>query len=265
MLDSSAAFRINTGAMLKAILFDLDNTLILFNENTFYRGYLSRIKKLFADILPPEKFMERLMAATRSLVQNSGNMTNAEYFINTFAQGLEDSKDKLWQRFLLFYESEYDKLEIDVALPRHLHQTMKKIAQTDLKLVIASNPLFPLNVQLKRLAWSGLDARPFKVVTHLENMSFCKPRVEYYQEICRKIDEAPENCLMVGNDPVNDMTGAIIGMKTYLTDDSKDDYIVTDRKMMLLERLQITAIPEPDFAGPFSKVPDAIRRLSESA
>jgi FMN phosphatase YigB (HAD superfamily) len=248
--------------MLKAILFDLDNTLVLFNENTFYRGYLSRIQALFADILPPEKFLERLMTATRALVQNDGDMTNAEYFINVFAKGLKGSKDKLWQRFMQFYEFEYDKLKIEVALPGKLHRTMAAIAETDLKLVLASNPLFPLEVQMKRLAWAGLDFISFAMVTHLGNMSYCKPRVEYYREICQKIDEAPENCLMVGNDPVNDMTGAIIGLKTYLTDDSKDDYLVTDRKMKVLERLKITEIPEPDFTGPLSKVPDVIRCLS---
>jgi len=265
LLDSTAAFGLNTGAMLKAILFDLDNTLVLFNENTFYRGYLSRIQELFADILPPEKFIQRLMAATRALVQNSGQMTNAEYFIEVFTDGLEAPKDKMWQRFMLFYESEYDKLNIDVTLPVNLHRTMRKIAQTGLKLVLASNPLFPLAVQMKRLAWSGLDSLPFTMVTHLENMSFCKPRVEYYREICQKINEPPESCLMVGNDPVNDMTGAIIGMKTYLTNDSKDDYLVTDRKMKVLTQLQITTIPEPDFTGPLAKVPDAIRRLSSPA
>jgi len=44
------------------------------------------------------------------------------------------------------------------------------------------------------------------LVTHIENMSFCKPRIEYYLEICWKIDEPPEACLMVGNDPINGAT-----------------------------------------------------------
>jgi len=46
--------------MLKAILFDLDNTLILYDEARFFRGYFREIEKLFADIMPAEKFMERL-------------------------------------------------------------------------------------------------------------------------------------------------------------------------------------------------------------
>jgi FMN phosphatase YigB (HAD superfamily) len=44
-------------------------------------------------------------------------------------------------------------------------------------------------------------------------MSHCKPNLEYYREICRILDTEPENCLMVGNDPVNDMVVSKIGMK----------------------------------------------------
>ena len=247
--------------MLKAILFDLDNTLVLFDENIFYRGFLEKGEKLFADIMPAEKFTERLMGATRSLIQNNGDMTNAEYFIEVFAEGYENQQYELWKRFVSFYETEYDKLHIDLSLPDHLHKTMETIASTGLKLVLASNPLFPLNVQMKRLAWAGLDHLAFTMVTHLENMSFCKPRIEYYQEICQKIDETPKNCLMVGNDPVYDMIAANIGMKTFLTNDCKDCYKISDNKKKAMQRLQITEIPVPDFTGPLSEVPRAIQRL----
>jgi len=208
-----------------------------------------------------DQFLERLMASTRSLVQNNGAMTNAEYFIKCFAKGLEDRQNDLWARFMRFYETEYDKLEISPTRPNLLHDTMDKIVRTGLKLVLASNPLFPLNVQMKRLSWAGLGHLRFNLVTHLENMSYCKPRIEYYREICTKIDAPPAACLMVGNDPVNDMIAARIGMKTYLTDDSKDDYRVTERKKRVLERFQITEIPDPDFTGPLSEVPRAVQHL----
>ena len=87
-------------------------------------------------------------------------------------------------------------------------------------MVLASNPIFPLDVQMKRLAWAKLDHLPFELATHIENMSFCKPRIEYYLEISKKIGAPPETCMMVGNDPVNDLIAAHAGMKTYLADDS---------------------------------------------
>jgi FMN phosphatase YigB (HAD superfamily) len=247
--------------MLKAILFDLDNTLILFDEARFYQGYFRKIEKLFTDIMPADILVERLISATRALVQNNGEMTNAEYFMTAFAQDHMDLREELWNRFLYFYETEYDKLEANFILPNHLYETMDEIVQTGLKMVLASNPIFPFDVQMKRLAWAKLDHLPFDLVTHIENMSFCKPRIEYYLEIIEKIGAPPETCMMVGNDPVNDLVAAHTGMKTYLADDSKGVGRVSVDTREIMQTLQLADIPAPDFKGPLSKVPEAVSAL----
>ena len=92
-------------------------------------------------------------------------------------------------------------------------------------------------------------------------MSFCKPRIEYYLEISQKIGEPPETCMMVGNDPANDLTAAHTGMKTYLTDDSKGAGRVRVDTRGILQTLQLTDIPDPDFKGPLSKIPEAVSAL----
>lgn len=248
--------------MLNAILFDLDNTLVLFDEARFYQGYFKRIVKRFADIMPIDQFVEKLIRSTRALVYNNGEVTNAEYFKEAFAQGYRDRREELWNRFLHFYRTDYDKLASNHTLPKGLHQTMDAVSRTGLKMVLASNPIFPLDVQMKRMSWAGLDHLAFHLVTHIENMSFCKPRVEYYLEICQKIDEPPEACLMVGNDPVNDMIAAHTGMKTYLTDDSKGAGRIETDAGEMLQKLQLADIPEPDFKGPLAKVPNAVQYCS---
>jgi FMN phosphatase YigB (HAD superfamily) len=250
--------------MLTAILFDLDNTLILFDEARFFQEYFRRIETLFADLMPADIFRKRLISATHALLQNNGEMTNVEYFLKAFNEQSANRRDKLWNRFLYFYETEYDKIKVKVTLPDDLHETFDKIVRTGLKLVIASNPIFPLNVQMKRLAWAGLDHFHFDLVTHIENMSFCKPRIEYYLEICRKINELPKACLMVGNDPINDMIASRAGLKTYLTDDSKDSWRVTLDVSENLLKDQIMDIPEPDFKGPLSDVRLVVQRYSEN-
>ena len=249
--------------MLTTILFDLDNTLILFDEARFYQEYFRRIETLFADLMPADTFRKRLITATHALLQNNGEMTNAEYFIKAFNEQSANRRDKLWNRFLHFYETEYDKIKVNVTLPDDLHKTFDKIVRTGLKLVLATNPIFPFNVQTKRLAWAGLDHSHFDLVTHIENMSFCKPRIEYYLEICRKIDEPPEACLMVGNDPINDIVAARAGLKTYLTDDGKDAWRVTLNVSEDLLKHQILDIPEPNFKGPLSDVFLVVQRDAE--
>ena len=251
--------------MLTAILFDLDNTLILFDEARFYQEYFRSIETLFTDLMPADTFRKRLITATHALLQNNGEMTNVEYFLKAFNEQSANRRDKLWNRFLHFYETEYDKIKVNVTLPDDLHETFDKIVRTGLKLVLATNPIFPFNVQTKRLAWAGLDHSHFDLVTHIENMSFCKPRIEYYLEICRKIDEPPEACLMVGNDPINDMIAARAGLKTYLTDDSKDAWRVTLNVSEDLLKHQILDIPEPNFKGPLSGVFLVVQRDAEAS
>ncbi|MBW2604997.1 MAG: hypothetical protein JRE28_11895 [Deltaproteobacteria bacterium] len=114
---------------------------------------------------------------------------------------------------------------------------------------------------MKRPAWAKLDHLPFDLVTHIENMSFCKPRIEYYLEISQKIGESPETCIIVGNDPVNDLIAAHTGMKTYLADDSKGVGRVRMDAREIFQMLRLADIPEPDFKGPLAKVPEAVSAL----
>ena len=53
--------------MLNAVLFDLDNTLVLFDETAFYGRYFGKLADFFADLLPPPQMQERVLRATRSL------------------------------------------------------------------------------------------------------------------------------------------------------------------------------------------------------
>ena len=93
-------------------------------------------------------------------------------------------------------------------------------------------------------------------------MSFVKPRVEYYMEICRKIGEAPQACMMVGNDTVNDMVAAAAGLKTYLADDAdKVDYTSIRLSDNIQDPCQLD-IPEPDFKGPLGNLLSAVETLA---
>ena len=128
------------------------------------------------------------------------------------------------------------------------------LKEKNIKLVIASNPMWPESIQYKRLEWAGLGDIHFDLITHIENMSFCKPQLGYYQEICEKINEEPQACLMVGNDPVNDMVVTRLGMKAYKTTDAQEKGFAS----LAMSRELLTDlpgdIPEPDFSGPLAGV-----------
>jgi len=119
--------------------------------------------------------------------------------------------------------------------------------QKKIKIVIASNPMFPMNVQLTRLRWAGLDDIEYDLITSADNTNYVKPRLEYYHHICQAIQVNPEECLMVGNDAFNDMIASKIGMKTYLTTDSDQMSIELSRELAKDVRLEM---PTPNFKGP---------------
>lgn len=247
--------------MLKAVLLDLDNTLILYDEMEFFKRFIPRITESFRDIIPPDIFPEKLIGATQSLMRNDGSLLNRETFLNVFTADYEEHRDELWDRLLRFYTTELDQFRHLVAVPEGIEEVFNIMKRMHLKVVIASNPIWPMEVQIKRFSWTGLECA-FDFITHMENMSYCKPRLEYYTTICDEIDEKPEECLMVGNDPVNDMVAAKIGIKTFLMTDSMKSDESSRANVQKLNRKRIPDIPEPAFVGRCSELSAVIEELT---
>ena len=247
--------------MLKAVLFDLDNTLIRFDEREFFEAYIPRISKAFSDLMSPETLLEKLLLSTQMLMTNNGQMSNAEYFMSFFSQGYEGYKEEIWKRFARFYETEFDEFRPLVSVIPGVREIFVKLRRKGVKIVIASNPIWPQVVQMKRLSWAGLGSWDFALVTGIENMSYCKPNIAYYLEVCKKINEKPEVCLMVGNDPVNDLVVAKIGMKTFLvTGGPEFNGSELELSKSIRDETTVESI-EPDFRGLLSDVPHAVETL----
>lgn len=243
---------------LKAVLFDLDNTLILFHELTFYNHYNRALYGYFRDIMTVEDFSHRLMNTTQQLLNNDGSISNLDHFMRSFAAGNNHTPEELLQRFTTFYEKEFEQFKPLMQPVPAVTTVISHIRRQGLKTVIATNPMFPTNVQQMRLDWAGLGDVDFDLITSVENSTYCKPRLEYYQEICTKIDVPPDQCLMVGNDAFNDMIASRIGMKTYLTTDSDEKSIELSRE---LAKGETADMPKPDFEGPLADLISIIDEL----
>jgi len=67
--------------MLKAILFDLDNTLLGNSMATFVPAYFQALTRYVAHLIPPDRLLTELLRATRAMEANDGNgPTNEEAF-----------------------------------------------------------------------------------------------------------------------------------------------------------------------------------------
>ena len=246
--------------MLKAVLLDLDNTMVLFDEMTFYNRYFEKLCRCFGDILPADAFTDLVLRSTISLGENNGDMSNRRFFLKTFMKDRREPAAHIWKRFMAFYETTYDEIAVEVSVPEGLNDVLDRLQKRAFKLVLASNPIYPRVALEKRMAWAGIATHRFQLVTHIENMSFVKPRPGYYRQVCEMIDTPPERCLMVGNDPVNDMAAASAGLKTFLTTDvGAVDY--SSLQLTVAENVQRPTVPEPDFTGPFADVIKAVEDL----
>lgn len=206
--------------MLDTLLFDLDGTLLPMVQQDFTQAYFAELVR-FAQPLgyQPQALVSALWHGVQAMAQNDGRATNREVFWADFAAAFGPQALAHEPLFRQFYAGPFHNARRGV-LPCHaLGPLMSALRDKGYTLVLATNPLFPLEGVRTRLSWIGLTDRDFALVTTYDNSRFCKPDLGYYRDILTALDRAPERCLMCGNDAVEDMPAAKLGMEVYLVTD----------------------------------------------
>ncbi|HOB29241.1 MAG: HAD family hydrolase [Dethiobacteria bacterium] len=202
-----------------ALLIDLDGTLLQIDLKKFIPAYIETLAKYFAKHFQPEKLARDLLAATQATIKNNEPaLTNETVFYNDFCRRLGVDRAAIDPLIKKFYRDEFPRLR-SWSRPRpHAAAVLGAAQRRGLKMVLATQPIFPHSAIIERLAWGGLDPACFDLITTLENMHFCKPHLEYYLEIARKIDLPPERCLMAGNNVQEDLCAAKVGLGVFLVE-----------------------------------------------
>ncbi len=204
--------------VLKAVLFDLDGTLLQLDTREFLNEYLAEISSAAASIVEPEHFIKALLASTKVMTQSrKTKQTNAEAFWLDFCRRIGEEKITGLKPLLDdFYACRFDSLSRVTRPHEQARQVVQKALDLDARIVLATNPLFPELAIRRRMDWAGVGDFPWDLVTSYENMFSSKPHPAYYLEIASKIGINPENCLMIGNELENDIIPALAAsMRTY--------------------------------------------------
>ncbi len=205
---------------LTAVLFDLDGTLLPMDNDEFTRGYF---KLLAAKAAPygydPRKLVDSVWAGTAAMAMNDGSCTNEEAFWKKFAEIEGDRVYNDKPLFDEFYRNEFNQAAALCGTDPAARELIVFLKSSGIRVVLATNPIFPRIATMNRIGWAGLDPDDFELITTYENFQFSKPNPEYYREIARRCGLREEECLMVGNDAAEDTAAEEAGMSVFLITD----------------------------------------------
>lgn len=214
---------------LRAILFDLDDTLLINDMDQFLPAYFKLLGSYAADRFDPRLLIQHLLTATEAMVRNTDPaITNEWAFWNEFSRLTGFDPAEMIPFFHRFYETRFEGIR-PLTQPRLEARSLVEWAFAEgYQVAIATNPMFPLVAVERRLNWAGLGVEMFDydLITTYENMHATKPHRAYYVEILDLLGCKPEDALMVGDDWERDIApAASLGLQTYWVVDPEGEQL----------------------------------------
>lgn len=205
---------------ITTVLFDLDGTLLPMDQDLFAATYL---KGLAARVAPagydPKALIAAVWQGTEAMIRNDGSCLNEQRFWKTFTALMGEKALEDIPLFDAYYREDFDKVSATCGYTPAAREIIDTVKALGLTPVLATNPFFPAIATQKRVRWAGLEPEDFAYITTYENSSYCKPNPQYFVELLQKLQLKPENCVMVGNDALEDTAAAQLGIPVFLLTD----------------------------------------------
>lgn len=209
--------------MIRGVLFDLDNTLVTIDVDAFVQAYSTAMARA---IVPDEaeRGLAVMMGATyRLLSAADAAETNRERLLGGLVADLGLPPEDLWRRIEATSAVVLPGLRRLTAPIPGAPAVVREARARGLRLALATNPIYPRSVVVERMAWAGLDAGDVDVIACLEDCRSTKPHPAHFRELAALLGLDPEQCLMVGDDPDQDLPARDTGMAVHLVGDQRPD------------------------------------------
>lgn len=200
--------------MRDTVLMDLDGTLLLFEQEDFIKQYFRRLCAQLPEY-DPDRVVKAVWTGTKAMMKNDGSVLNRERFWDSFAAEFGEEIRDREATLDTFYRTVFDEVQTVLKRQGCARRLVDTLRAKGYKLVLATNPIFPKVAVTTRLAWVGLTEDDFIHITHYENSRFCKPSLQYYEEILRTIGKTADECYMFGNSVHEDMVAETLGLEVY--------------------------------------------------
>lgn len=209
--------------MIKAVLFDMDDTLLDINLTAFMTRYVADVSHILSAISGRPALSFGLPFARSYLAlaseRRKDSLTNLAFFFREFERlsGVPVSEPAIVDA-VTYYERELlPRLSGGLVAARPMEGGLAAIERVDdlgLTCALATNPSFSEACIRVRMGWARIDDAPFARVSHMGNSTRLKPSAGYYEEFVSALGLAPEECLMVGNDARRDFSHPDVGLRT---------------------------------------------------
>ncbi|NWF68611.1 MAG: HAD-IA family hydrolase [Chloroflexi bacterium] len=211
--------------MIKAVLLDLDNTLLDNPQDVFVVEYLRAVDQYFAEHWQMSVSGALVKSTRIVLAARDAQQTNTSVVVDVLAKELQRPPKTIMELFEGFYQESYPALQQHSRPVAWAAELIQHLREEYFAVVIATNPLYPAEAIRQRLAWAGLPdtLEYYALVTHGDNMHFAKPDPAYYAEILARVGVEPDEALMVGDSLESDIEpAALVGLHTYHLKTSAD-------------------------------------------
>jgi len=204
--------------MIRALMLDLDDTLLVNDWHTFFPPYLAMLSAHMRPIMPATRLTAALSAGNDAMFRADGSQgTLAEVFMARFLPLAGIELDRASAAFGAFYRNGFDKLQAYTAQDPAASDLVSLARGLGLKLAIATQPVFPLEAVQARLRWAGVpdETHHYDYIATFDTQRACKPSAVYFADILQRLAVTPGEALMVGDSASSDMAAGRLGIRTF--------------------------------------------------
>lgn len=198
--------------MIKAVLLDLDDTLLHNPTSEFLAVYLQRLNAFFEKRWNLPDLKPALYEMGRALMfgPRDGITSNLALMLDILSSSMQKNPDAIHDAFNEFYQSDYLEIRACTRPAEAAPKLIERLKALGYEVVIATNPIYPAEAIRQRLLWAGLsgDFSDYSFVTTADNMHFAKPSPAYYAEILGRVHVEPDEAIMIGDHLQNDVIPA---------------------------------------------------------
>ena len=161
--------------MINTILFDLDGTILPMDLEKFLYSYFKNLAIHLKDYINPNILTDIMMECTNLMISNTKSIPNQDVFMSRFDELVDGDIEMYKAEFSNFYDNLFQEVKSTTWKNPNIIESIKILKEKGYKVVIATNPLFPMKANHHRIRWAGLDPTDFSYISSYEENSYCKP------------------------------------------------------------------------------------------